>query len=151
MAKVVVGEQAPNFVARGTGDREYTLSDYRGQPVVLVFYPGDATPVCTVQLRDYNNGISQFSELNAAVIGLSPQDIESHERWSAEENFAFPLIYDEEKKIGETYGVVGPLGFYRRSVFVINIEGVITYAKRNLNNARFVSTADLVEAVKASR
>lgn len=146
--KVGVGDQAPDFTAEGTGDREYTLSEYRGKPVVLVFYPGDATAVCTVQLRSYNNGIGQFGDLDAVVLGISPQNVESHEKWSAEEGFAFPLLYDEDKKLGELYNIIGPLGFYRRSVFVVDGGGKITFVKRNLNNASFVSTDELVSAVK---
>ena len=148
---VQVGEQAPDFTAAGTGDRSYTLSEYSGRPVVLVFYPGDATAVCTMQLRSYNNGIDQFADLDAVVLGLSPQDVASQETFSADEKFEFPLLYDEDKRIGELYGVLGPLGFYRRSVFVIDATGKVTYAKRNMSNALFVSTDKLVEAVAAAK
>lgn len=150
VSKADVGEVAPEFTALGTGDRSYSLGDYRGRPVVLVFYPGDATPVCTIQLKSYTNGIDQFAALDAQVLGISPQNVDSHEKFSSAQNLAFPLLYDEGKSIGESYGVLGPLGFYRRSVFVINGEGKIAYAKRNINNALFVSTDKLVDAVKAA-
>ena len=77
-----VGDRAPEFTLPGTGDREYSLADYAGAPVVLVFYPGDDTPVCTKQLNTYNNGLEQFAELGAQVLAISAQDVASHERFS---------------------------------------------------------------------
>src|SRR5688572_22099803 len=120
MPKPRAGDPAPDFTAPGTGGRTYSLHEYKGQPVVLVFYPGDATPVCTEQLASYTEGFAAFEDVNAAVFALSPQDVASHDQFQARHGFAFPLLFDEDKKIGEMYGVVGPLGFYRRSVVVID-------------------------------
>jgi thioredoxin-dependent peroxiredoxin len=146
-----VGEAAPLFEADGTGGRRYSLDEFRGSVVVLVFYPGDATAVCTQQLNSYNADFAQFTDLDAVVLALSPQDIESHESFSAAQGgFAFPLLYDEEKKIGEQYGVVGPLGFYRRSAFVIDGGGVVRYVKRSMAGVGYPSAGELVEAVRAA-
>src|SRR5690242_7797487 len=79
---VAVGDQAPDFTLPGTGDRDYHLADYRGQTVVLVFYPGDETPVCTKQLTTYSDDISSFRSLGAQVLAISAQDVASHERFS---------------------------------------------------------------------
>ena len=76
---VGVGDQAPEFTLPGTGDREYSLADFAGRPLVLVFYPGDDTPVCTKQLNAYNDGLDQFSQLDTQVVGISAQDVASHE------------------------------------------------------------------------
>src|SRR5690242_16724908 len=76
---VRVGEQAPEFTLPGTQGRDYTLSEYRGQPVVLVFYPGDNTPVCTQQLNQYTSDIDKFTEVGAQVLAISPQSVKSHE------------------------------------------------------------------------
>ena len=69
-----VGDRAPDFSLPGTGGRDYSLSEFSGRPVVLVFYPGDDTPVCTKQLSSYNDDLAQFSEMNAQVIGTRFSD-----------------------------------------------------------------------------
>src|SRR4051812_45822525 len=103
MAAPAVGDPAPLFSAEGTGGRTYSLADFAGGPVVLVFYPGDATPICTEQLNSYNDGLGQLADLSATVLALSPQDVESHDRFSANHNFRFPLLFDENKQIGQSY------------------------------------------------
>jgi thioredoxin-dependent peroxiredoxin len=82
VAGVGVGDRAPDFDLPGTGDRRYTLAEYRGRPVVLVFYPGDNTPVCTKQLNSYTRDIGQFEALDAQVLAISAQAVDSHERFS---------------------------------------------------------------------
>lgn len=150
-----VGQAAPEFTLEGTdstdaGRRAYSLSEYRGQPVVLVFYPGDNTPVCTRQLSSYTEGIDSFAAVGAQVLAISPQSVESHHEFSCRQGgFGFPLLADTDKAVGEAYGILGPLGFYRRSVFVVDGEGVIRYAHRAVAGLTFRSTDDLVKAVKA--
>jgi peroxiredoxin Q/BCP len=151
-----VGEPAPDFKVAGTdgtpdGRHDYALGDFRGQPVVLVFYPGDNTPVCTKQLNAYTNEIDAFGEVGAQVLALSPQDIASHEGFADKQGgFAFPLLADTDKAVGESYGILGPLGFYRRSVFVIDRDGIVRYAHRAVAGLTFKPTAELVEAVRAA-
>jgi peroxiredoxin Q/BCP len=145
-----VGDLAPDFTLPGTGGRDYALSEYRGQPVVLVFYPGDHTPVCTVQLRSYSEGMESFERLGAQVLGLSPQDVASHEGFARTEGLRMPLLADTDHKVGERYGILGPLGFYRRSVFVVDAEGVIRFARRSLTSMAFVDRDRLIEAVAES-
>jgi peroxiredoxin Q/BCP len=148
---VRVGDDAPDFSLPGTGDRTYTLKEYRGQPVVLVFYPGDNTPVCTEQLNTYTSDIDKFAEVRAQVLAISPQSVESHEGFSCKQGgFGFPLLADEDKAIGTAYGIIGPVGFYRRSVFVIDAEGVIRYAHRAVGGLTFRPTNELVNAVRAA-
>jgi peroxiredoxin Q/BCP len=150
MAKLTAGDRAPDFSLEGTGGKTYTLSDYRGQPVVLVFYPGDNTPVCTRQLQAYTEDWEQFEGLNAVVLALSPQDVDSHEGFACKHGFQFPLLADTEKKVGSDYGILGPLGFYRRSVYVIDGEGIIRYAHRSATGLTYRTTEELVDAVKAA-
>lgn len=149
--RVGVGEVAPDFTLEGTGDRDYTLSEYRGQPVLLVFYPGDNTPVCTMQLNTYSSDIAQFDELGAQVLGISPQSVESHEQFSGVHNFTFPLLADIDKSVARAYGVLGPVGFYKRSVFVVDRGGVIRYAHRATAGLTFRKTDELVAAVRAAQ
>ena len=148
---VGVGDEAPPFTLPGTGGREYSLADYAGQPVVLVFYPGDNTPVCTRQLNTYSTDIADFEGIGAQVLALSPQDVDSHEQFSTKQGgFKFPLLADADKAVGQAYGVLGPVGFYRRSVFVIDGAGVIRYAHRAIAGLTYRPTSELLEAVKAA-
>ena len=113
-----VGDQGARLHTAGHGRRAVLAVRLRGQPVVLVFYPGDDTPVCTKQLNSYNDELSQFAELDAQVIGISAQDVESHDKFSGKHGFAFPLLADTDKAVAASYGTLGPIGFPRRSVFI---------------------------------
>ncbi len=151
MTQIKRGSVAPSFELIGTGNKTYRLSDYRGQVVVLVFYPGDSTAVCTIQLSEYSSDMTEFRDLDAVVFGLSPQGLESHEQFKAEENLQMELLVDADKSVAEAYGIVGPLGFYRRSVFVINGEGVVTYAHRALSGVGFRKSKELLDAVRDAK
>jgi thioredoxin-dependent peroxiredoxin len=152
---VSVGDAAPGFELAGTdgteaGTRTYSLAEMAGKPVVLVFYPGDNTPVCTRQLNAYTSEFDQFTDLDAQVLALSPQDVASHQAFAeAQGGFAFPLLADTEKAVADAYGVVGPIGFYRRSVFVVDAEGIIRYAHRAVAGLTFRPTAEIVEALRS--
>ncbi len=147
---VGVGDKAPEFTLLGTGGESFSLSSYLGRPVVIAFYPGDNTPVCTKQLDSYQGDIGAFAEVGAQVFGISPQSVESHDEFSCKRGYGFPLLADTDKKVGEAYGVLGPLGFYRRSVFVIDAKGVIRYAHRAVAGLTFKPSSELIAAVKAS-
>jgi peroxiredoxin Q/BCP len=146
-----VGDKAPAFTLPGTGDHDYSLENERGKVVVLVFYPGDNTPVCTTQLKSYTQDWDQFEAVGATVWGISPQGVQSHEDFSCKHGgFPFPLLADTSKSVGKDYGIVGPMGFYRRSVFVVDAEGAIRYAHRALSGLTYRPTTELVDAVKAA-
>jgi peroxiredoxin Q/BCP len=144
-----VGAAAPDFTLPGTGGREYTLSAYRGQPVVLVFYPGDATPVCTRQLGAYNDELATFDRLGAQVLAISPQDVDSHERFAGAQGYAFPLLADTSKSVGQAYGIIGPLGLYRRSVFVVDAGGVIRWRHSGLTGLTYQPAGAIESALAA--
>lgn len=152
-----VGGPAPEFSLEGTdntdeGRRTYSLSDYRGQVVVLVFYPGDNTPVCTRQLNAYTEDIGRFEEVGAQVLALSPQSVASHDEFSCKQGgFAFPLLADVDKAVAAAYGTLGPLGFYRRSVFVVDADGVVRWAHKAVAGITFRPTSELIEAVTAAQ
>jgi peroxiredoxin Q/BCP len=156
---VPVGVPAPPLSLDGTdgsgrpeGRGRWSLADLRGSVVVLVFYPADSSPVCTAQLRSYTHDIARFRDVGAQVLAISPQPVERHERFALDNGgFAFPLLSDVDLDVGERYGVLGPLGFYRRSVFVIDAQGVVRYAHRSTAGLTFRPTAELVAAVSAAR
>ncbi len=145
-----VGDEAPDFTLEGTGERSYHLAAQRGGPVVLVFYPADKSPVCTQQLRSYSEDMSAFGLLGATVWCLSPQDVASHEEFAASEGLTLPLLADVDKVVGTAYQILGPLGFYRRSVFVVDSEGVIRFARRSLTSMTYLPAQRLLDAVAAS-
>lgn len=147
---VSVGDPAPDFTLPATGGEDVALSSFRGQPVVLVFYPGDDTPVCTVQLNSYNDDLSEFEDVGAQIFGISPQDVASHEAFAAKHGFSFPLLADTDKAVGAAYGVLGPVGFYRRSVFVVDRAGTVRYAHRAMAGLTYRRTGELVAAVTAA-
>jgi len=150
------GTPAPPFTlpaTLGTPDTrsDVSLAEFTGRPVVLVFYPADASPVCTVQLTTYSNDIGRFADVGAHVLALSPQSVEAHEAFAAANGgFAFPLLADEDKAVGEAYGILGPLGFYRRSVYVLDASGVVRWAHRATAGLTFRPVEEIVEAVAAA-
>ena len=147
---LAIGTKAPDFTLPGTGDKSYSLSDYAGKAVVLVFYPGDDTPVCTKQLNSYNNDLGEFDKLDAQVLAISAQNIASHDKFSDKHGFKFPLLADTDKKVAGEYGTLGPLGFPRRSVFIIDPKGIVRYAHRAIAGLTFRPVDELVAAVKAA-
>jgi peroxiredoxin len=148
---VSVGDKAPAFSLAATGGVTVSLSDFAGKPVVLVFYPGDDSPVCTKQLNSYNNDVDQFESLAAQVLGISAQSVESHEKFSREQGFTFPLLADPDKAVAGLYGTLGPLGFPRRSVFIIDGDGIVRYAHRAIAGLTYRSVDELVGVLRTLR
>jgi peroxiredoxin Q/BCP len=142
------GEEAPLFTLPGTGGRDYSLVDERGHVVVLAFYPGDDTPVCTTQLSSYTADLARFTGLGARLFGISPQSVDSHERFAAKHELGITLLADVGKEVGRAYGILGPLGFYRRSVFVIDAEGIVRLAHRSLVGATYLSSSEIERAIR---
>ena len=90
-----VGDPAPDFELEGTGGR-FKLSDHRGERIVILFYPGDNTPVCTRQFCSYRDNAEAFGDLDATVVGISSQSVDSHESFTAEHGLNVPLLADED-------------------------------------------------------
>jgi peroxiredoxin Q/BCP len=149
MAKVDVGDAAPDFELPGTGGKTYKLGDYRGRKLVLAFYPGDFTAVCTKQFCSYRDQGEKLDQLGADVLGISPQSVESHERFTQEKSLNVPLLADEDKSVATAYGVLaGPM--VRRAIFVIDEQGIIRHRKVTLVGLSFESVDDLEQAVTAA-
>src|SRR3977135_1489559 len=102
-----VGEKAPDLQLEGT-DGPFRLSDHRGERVVLLFYPGDNTMVCTKQFCSYRDNAEDFMSLNAKVVGISAQSVESHNDFTAKHNLNVPLLADVDKAVAKAYSAVMP-------------------------------------------
>ena len=131
MASPAPGQPAPDFSLEGVEDgvrRTFSLADAQGAPLVLAFYPGDDTAVCTRQLCSYQDDLGLLTGLGARLWGISPQGLDSHERFAAKRSLSFPLLADPDRVAIKAYGVNGPLGHTKRSVFVLDGEGVVRWA-----------------------
>ena len=150
---IEIGQEAPDFTLPGICDgerRDYALSEFRGRKLVLAFYPGDNTPGCTKQMCSYRDNFEKFDETGAVLLGISPQDIDSHEKWAEKRGFHFPLLADTDKKVIELYGVKGgKLIPVKRSVFVVGSDGIVRFVDRKVVGATFVS-ADTLAPVLAT-
>ncbi|HEX8050309.1 MAG TPA: peroxiredoxin [Solirubrobacterales bacterium] len=146
MAKPDVGDPAPDFSLPGTGGKTYRLADYRGRKLILAFYPGDGTTVCTKQFCSYRDQGDRLDALDAEVLGISSQSVDSHEHWVKEQELNVPLLADEDRKVAGAYGVtMGPM--VRRAIFVIDEEGRIGYRKVSLTGLSYESVEDLERAL----
>jgi thioredoxin-dependent peroxiredoxin len=152
MARADVGETAPDFTLPWTGEGEFSLADRRGRWVVLAFYPGDFTPTCTKQFCDYRDGREEIDGLDAEVVGISPQDVDSHQRFIAEHGLTVPLAADVDKAVAKAYGVLAPGGaFVRRAIIVIDPAGVIRDRTVALLGLGYEDTGDLRSALERAR
>jgi peroxiredoxin Q/BCP len=164
MAKVNVGDDAPDFELLGTSGKTYRLSDLRGKNVILAFYPGDATRVCTAQFCSYRDNSDRIDRLDAEVLGISPQSVDSHERWAQEQSLNVPLLADEDLEVSKRYGVTGWVGpfaklagldeapggrYVMRSIFVVDRDGIIRYRHVSRAGSSFQRVEDLERAVAA--
>jgi peroxiredoxin len=120
------GDKAPLFKLQDDEGGEFRLEDHRGRKVLLVFYPGDNTPVCTKQLCEYRDGVESFDGLGVDVVGISNDDVDSHRKFKAKHRLPFTLLSDPDLEVSAMYDSKGMLGV-KRSVFLLDEEGVIRY------------------------
>ena len=146
MAKAPVGAPAPDFELEGTGGT-FRLSDQRGKRVVLLFYPGDNTPVCTKQFCSYRDDSEDLSALDAVVVGISSQGLESHEEFSAKHGLNVPLLADEGAEVAKAYGAHAPVIGTRRAAIVVDDDGVVRYRHDHTLGLDFLTAEQLREAL----
>src|SRR3954453_11768528 len=118
------GDPAPDFELQST-DGAFRLSEHRGERVVLLFYPGDNTPVCTRQFCSYRDHAEEVSDLDATIVGISAQDLDSHEAFKAKHGLNVPLLADTDSEVAKLYGAHAPVVGTRRAVIVIDADGVV--------------------------
>jgi peroxiredoxin Q/BCP len=136
------GKPAPDFELQSDNGQTVKLSDLRGQPVVLYFYPKDDTPGCTTEACEFRDAYDVFRERGAEVLGVSPDDVASHEKFKAKYELPFTLLADPDHAVAEKYGVWGERKFagksylgINRSTFVIDAEGNVARAMMGIKAA----------------
>jgi peroxiredoxin Q/BCP len=145
-----VGATAPDFELAGT-QGPFRLSAHRGGRVVLLFYPGDETPVCTKQFCSDRDRAGDMSALDAAVVGISGQDVASHEQFAAHHGLTVPLLADPDKAVARLYGVSRPVLGTQRATFVIDEAGVIAWRKLHALGLDYVHVDELTTVLAGLR
>ena len=132
MPKVSLGKAIPDFKGRITNDLIIKFSDYKGQNIVIYFYPKDNTPGCTKEGEDFRDYFEDFKKNNTIIIGVSRDSVASHDKFTCKYNFPFQLISDEDEKVCKLFDVIKEKNMYgrkymgiERSTFLINHEGTL--------------------------
>jgi thioredoxin-dependent peroxiredoxin len=164
VAKPDVGDHAPDFELPGTGGKTFRLTEYSGQNLILAFYPGDGTTVCTKQFCSYRDQGERLDALDAAVLGISPQSVASHEHWVKEQELNVPLLADEDLTVAKRYGVTGWIGplarfaglkdapggrYVMRAIFVVDGAGIVRHRQISRTGSSYESVGDLERALTA--
>ena len=130
-----VGDKAPNFHLYDTDKKEVSLSDYAGQVVVLLFFPQAFTGTCTAELCTVRDNISDYQNLDVAVLAISVDSLFTLAEFKKQQNYSFPMLSDFNKEVSKEYGalydefVFGMKGVSRRAAFVVGREGTLQYAE----------------------
>ena len=126
------GDKAPNFKSKDQNGNTVSLADYKGQKVILYFYPADDTPVCTVESCNLRDNYALLKKHGFVVMGVSPDGVASHKKFEEKYNLPFTLVTDEKREIVTKYGVWGEKNMYgnivigvHRTTFIIDEKGVI--------------------------
>lgn len=136
-----IGDKAPDFDLPATGQQgriKLSQLTQSGKNVLLVFYPMDNTPGCTIQLCSLRNDYEQFANKNTVVLGINPGSLKSHEGFVKSQNLPFPIVVDQGKQMAKSYGVLGALGFVDRSVFLIDKNNTIRLVVEGTQNNKEV-------------
>jgi thioredoxin-dependent peroxiredoxin len=146
------GKPAPDFELQSDGGETVKLSDLHGKAVVLYFYPKDDTPGCTVEACEFRDAYDVFRDRGAVVLGVSPDDVGSHEKFKSKFQLPFTLLADPDHRVAEDYGVWGERSMYgkkykgiNRSTFVIDQDGTVARAMVGIKPTGHA--ADVLEAL----
>ena len=146
MKELTVGQKAPLFTLKDEKGKPVSLKDFRGKKnVVLVFYPGDMTSGCTMQLCAIRDDWKKFATADTVVFGVNQADAASHKAFSKAYHFPFPLLIDPSRKVSEKYGATRlyfKATIIRRTVVVVDKTGTITYLRRGMPK-----NADILKAI----
>jgi peroxiredoxin Q/BCP len=141
-----VGDEAPDFELEGT-DGRFRLSEHRGERVILLFYPGDNTPVCTRQFCSYRDKPEAFAALGVTAVGVSSQSVESHRDFRDKHGLNVPLLADTDGAVAKAYGATRPVGGTNRVVVIVDEAGIVRYRHDPLVGLSYQTVEDLREAL----
>jgi len=148
----MIGSLAPNFTLKDDQGKDWRLADHRGRIVVLLFYPGDDTPVCTRQMRSLRNHWQEYQDTGAEVVGISTDDKLSHQRFITKYGLPVKLLSDPARAVIDLYGARSLIpGKVARSVFVIDANGIIRH--RDVRPIGFIrpKDSDILQAIRAAQ
>ncbi len=144
-----IGDNAPDFTMTDGAGNTWTLSDHRGKTVVLLFYPGDNTPVCTAQLCSVRDHWSEYQTTGAEVVGISTDSVESHKGFAEKHQLPLRLLSDPDRKVSEMYDMKSWLpGRSARGVVVIDKDGKIAYHKAQPLSLFKPADNEVLEAIR---
>ena len=146
-----IGSEAKDFTLMDGDGSDWTLSNYKGHTVVLLFYPGDNTPVCTAQMCSVRDHWSEYQATGAEVVGISTDTVESHKGFAEKNELPLRLLSDAGRKVSEMYDMKSWLpGRSARGVVVIDKEGKVAYNKVQSLSLFRPADADVLEAIRKS-
>jgi len=153
MSELKEGQQAPEFTGKDQDGNTITLSQFKGQTVVLYFYPKDDTPGCTAEACDFRDNYAGLKAKGIVVLGVSVDDEKSHQKFVAKHSLPFTLLADTDQSIVTAYGVWGEKNMYgkkymgtNRTTFLINEEGIISHIINKVDTRN--STAQVLELLE---
>ena len=148
----MIAEQtkAPNITLRDSDGQQVSLSDFTGKKVLIIFYPGDDTPVCTAQLCDYRNNVLEFTKRGIVVLGISPDSQTSHKSFAERNKLPFTLLSDTEKKTAKAYDALGFLGMSQRAYVLVDEEGKVLLAYSDFLPIIYQPMKDLLAKIDAA-
>lgn len=151
MTTLAIGDQAPLFTLSADDGTDISLAQYRGQVVVMFFYPKDDTPGCTKQACGFRDHHAQIVAQGAVVLGISPDSVASHQAFKAKYTLPFPLLADTDHAVCEAYGVWGEKSMYGRKYMGVTRSHVVIAADGTIRDIRYkVSPEDSIKlALKA--
>lgn len=147
-----VGKSAPDFSLTDGEGRDWRLADHAGRVVVLLFYPGDETPVCTRQMCSVRDNWELYRETGAEVVGVSTDSAESHQQFASHHSLPLRLLSDPKGEVSRLYGAKSWLpGRAARVVVVIDAEGVVRHNKAQTLSLFRPRDAEIIEAIRAAQ
>jgi peroxiredoxin Q/BCP len=148
----MIAEQtkAPDFTLPDSEGKQVSLSDFAGKKVLIIFYPGDDTPVCTAQLCDYRNNVLEFTKRGIVVLGISPDSQSSHKSFAERNKLPFTLLSDTEKKTAKAYDALGFLGMSQRAYVLVDEKGTVLLAYSDFLPIIYQPMKDLLAKIDAA-
>lgn len=144
---VAEGTKAPEFTLPDSDGNMVSLSDYTGKKVLLVFYPGDDTLVCTTQLCSYRDNYTEFTGRDIAILGISTDSVDSHRKFGEKNSLPFTLLSDHDKQVSRLYDAMDFLGMSKRAYVLVDENGTVRLSFNDLLPLFYQSTRDLLAKI----